>query len=674
MSGRRRVVPVVLAVIAVAIALALLPTAATAQAPPAGQPPGSPGPRVTILAQPTSVGPSDPFTVFVAIEDAPSAVDLAVDIYDRAEPGDPIGSEPADGPVATFALVQLPEPEDGEARSSAFTIELHQQGEPNPSPAWGHQIDEPGVYPVRIRLRDETEALLATTMTSIIREPGEGQAVAPTQAALLVRAHRPPPADPDVRAAADEADASLVTELGPVLDALRDHPDLPTTLAITPDTARRLAADPSAASTLDRLRDELEPANRTLADGPYVRIDPAELVAGGLDDELTRQRDLGRQALSVLEPPVTGTWPLNGPVDEEALAALRTRGIFQVLLPDRALRSSVGTTAPVDLPAGDGTVRALAATDALTLGRDVPGDPVLAAHRLLARLAVLAEAPSGSAAGDPGAQAIVTIDPALADPASLRLVLGALDQGLPQLEVTTVDAALSTATDDAPAQLASPVPSEIDALVAELREAEESLASYAAMVGGRNEALRPFERSLALSGATDLALDQRLGDAASVSDDLEEPFGAISIPERDTITLATRDGEFPVPITSALDYPVDVVITLDASERVEFPDERIEVTLGRERVVQTIDVRTRGLGDTPVRIAVTSPDGGVLLAEGRYTIRSTAVSSVGIVLTVGAGAFLVLWWGRHWHRNRDVPRQPRGSGRTPTAPPPATDV
>ncbi|QXC59836.1 hypothetical protein KSP35_15825 [Aquihabitans sp. G128] len=41
-----------------------------------------------------------------------------------------------------------------------------------------------------------------------------------------------------------------------------------------------------------------------------------------------------------------------------------------------------------------------------------------------------------------------------------------------------------------------------------------------------------------------------------------------------------------------------------------------------------------------------------MLAESRYRVRSTAVSGVGLLLTVGAGGFLALWWGRHWVRTR----------------------
>ena len=42
----------------------------------------------------------------------------------------------------------------------------------------------------------------------------------------------------------------------------------------------------------------------------------------------------------------------------------------------------------------------------------------------------------------------------------------------------------------------------------------------------------------------------------------------------------------------------------------------------------------------------------VILTEGNYIVRSTAVSRVGILLTVGALVFLAAWWSRHWYRNR----------------------
>ena len=60
-----------------------------------------------------------------------------------------------------------------------------------------------------------------------------------------------------------------------------------------------------------------------------------------------------------------------------------------------------------------------------------------------------------------------------------------------------------------------------------------------------------------------------------------------------------------------------------------------------------INVRTRASGDSPLDITLQTPDGGMVIAKTRVTVRSTAFSGVGIVLLVGAGGFLALWWGRH---------------------------
>jgi hypothetical protein len=54
---------------------------------------------------------------------------------------------------------------------------------------------------------------------------------------------------------------------------------------------------------------------------------------------------------------------------------------------------------------------------------------------------------------------------------------------------------------------------------------------------------------------------------------------------------------------------------------------------------------------------VSSRDGGLLVATSRVTVRSTAVAGIGYVLTVGAAAFLVVWWASHWRRARRERRE-----------------
>src|SRR5690606_32725729 len=130
------------------------------------------------------------------VDDAPSAIDIAVDIYDAVQPNELVGPEPDEDPQATFPVVDLPPAEGDPSRPVGFRIQLYTEGQPLPDPAWGWEIDEPGVYPVRVRLRDTDSNRLQVLMTSIVRLPEADQQVTQTGAALLVGVHRPPPEDP----------------------------------------------------------------------------------------------------------------------------------------------------------------------------------------------------------------------------------------------------------------------------------------------------------------------------------------------------------------------------------------------------------------------------------------------------------------------------------------------
>jgi hypothetical protein len=128
--------------------------------------------------------------------------------------------------------------------------------------------------------------------------------------------------------------------------------------------------------------------------------------------------------------------------------------------------------------------------------------------------------------------------------------------------------------------------------------------------------------------------------------------GQVVVPETFTLTLAARDGTIPLTLGNQSGLPLRVVIRL-RSQKLEFPEgESISLLLTEPSTRIDIPVRARTSGDFPLQIDVLTPDGQQRLAMSRYTVRSTAVSGVGLVLSVGAGAFLVVWWARHWHRTR----------------------
>jgi hypothetical protein len=68
-------------------------------------------------------------------------------------------------------------------------------------------------------------------------------------------------------------------------------------------------------------------------------------------------------------------------------------------------------------------------------------------------------------------------------------------------------------------------------------------------------------------------------------------------------------------------------------------------------------VETLSPGAFPLVITVTSPNGQLLVSRSQLTIRSTVVSGVGALVTVGAGAFLLAWWGNDLRRARRRTRE-----------------
>lgn len=98
--------------------------------------------------------------------------------------------------------------------------------------------------------------------------------------------------------------------------------------------------------------------------------------------------------------------------------------------------------------------------------------------------------------------------------------------------------------------------------------------------------------------------------------------------------------------------PATVVIELE-SDKLEFLDgDRIEVTLTEPHTSLTIRVRARASGVFRLDTRLVSPDDRIELAESSYTVRSTAVSGLGILLSGVAVLVLGAWWIRTARRAR----------------------
>ena len=71
---------------------------------------------------------------------------------------------------------------------------------------------------------------------------------------------------------------------------------------------------------------------------------------------------------------------------------------------------------------------------------------------------------------------------------------------------------------------------------------------------------------------------------------------------------------------------------------------------------QAIPVKARTSGAFQLTVRLRSPDGQLSLGATRFTVTSTVASGVGLLLSIGAGLFLALWWGSHWRTVRRARR------------------
>lgn len=555
---------------------------------------------------------------------------------------------------------------EGGVRRVFIIIRLRQSGPSSPGQiSLVRGLGGPGVYPLLVRLVSDDGRDLASFVTYLIRLPTPDTDLTPLTVSVLLPLHAPPSIAPDGEA---RLSPRALADIAARVRAMAEVPDLPLTLAPTPETIDAMAR---AGGVPSELLLELRRATGRLQvlDGPYVDVALTSWTEAGMDDELNRERVQGNAILTEQVGPVDGTtWLGTRELSTDAATKLWTLGVRRLLLP----AGSVAAEADADEPATaiqpfEVSTPLASPLEAVTIDDSLPGrfsfaaDAQLAAHHLLAELAVIHdEAPDASRGvvltPPPGWQAsrtqLVTLFRGLTtSPILTPATVAGLFGSVPLLRGAPDGAGPAVTRDLTPL----PSPS-IDAHAAARRRLRSRITSYQGVVGESSQVDSWLQRLL-VSGAADLTPRQRDRYLSVIGAAIADRIATIDAPRRQTVTLTARDGSIPLTLRSGFEQPVTVQLELETSRRLEFPDgDRVTVTLdpGTEQV--RVRVRTRSPGASPLDIRVVSPDGGLMIAQARVTVRSTAVSGIGTVLSLGAAAFLVLWWIRHWRRIRRARR------------------
>ena len=634
---------------AVALVLALLfpvPAGATAGQETTGS--------LTLLAQTSFRVPGQPFLVALRLRTSSptSGLEIAVGVYRR------LGSRSefvnaVDGRLPARTPIDLVRAEvDGLPRDAAGNVGM--TIEP--------RARQQGVYPVRVELREtDGGAVIDGFTTFLITVPAAVDAD-PLEVALVLPVHAPPSVQPDGDVRLDEDRAAAITELA---GALVRAPRVPVSLVPTPETIEAMSTSGRAADRDGMTALARATSGRQVLTTTYVPTDVPELLDAGLRPELSAQLQRGT---TVIES-VLGTGPtsqvrtFSGPIDAATLRELESQGVSGLVAPESAfdaIRPPNNTTL-VQTFAVDGAspgVEVAAADDGLAAHFDADLPAALGAAYLLADLSVLWLDLPGRAPAKRGAVAM----PArtwVPQPAFLDIVFGALADN-PILQPVTLDrffgqvGTLATRGGPVVRSFAAP-PRSTTLNTTMIRSTRRSLEAFASIVATDNPTLDLLDRTLLTAQSLDLRAGLRTAYLRGVSEQVNEQLDAIAMPAHRSITLTAREGELPVTITNELPYPISVVLTLE-SDTLDFPSgasRRLELT--RQNTTERFAVQARGSGSFPVRVRVSAPEGTLLIAESRFTVRSTAVSGVGIALSVGAALFLVVWWASHLRSRRKAP-------------------
>jgi hypothetical protein len=586
-----------------------------------------------------------------------------------------------------------------------------------------------GVFPVQVGVSDNSGNSqgqpLVTYLVYAEPYPASGlpklsvSVVVPIQAAPVVDAKGqtgPPGAN------ASGALAGLVSRLG-------RYPDVPISLSVTPQTLDSLAAGSTAdRATLVDLAQLVQAGRSQVLPSTYVSVPMRGWDEVGLGEELHRQVLAGSSVLAGVfgSTPSSKTWAINGPIDAPALQYLQSGGTRQLILPDVELSAlpAVARTTTFALPThllGSGPMTSVYAADAgLTADFSSSGGSVLAANHLLAELAMIQLETPGLTRGvvvlpppgwspDPvfletllaGLKANPLLDPVTASRLFKAVPVASVERSIAvpspstpasgETQVSTGPTAPASSASGGSTSTSGIAPTTVaPGLVADaaaqlgadadtIRTARQELSGLEAILPRAAQQAADLNRVLLTAESSDLndaTRQQLLGEVFTATNRVTR---LITLPRASSITLTSTKAQLPLTVLSAPSLRARVELRLSSQRlifRQAFPaegkcrvptptSEVCDLTLTTQNTTVKIPVESRSSGVFPLDVSLWAPDGSQMLARNRDTIRSTAVSGVGIVLIIVAVVSLGLWWARdlrHGRRARQLVPAPSDDG------------
>ncbi len=522
----------------------------------------------------------------------------------------------------------------------------------------GDEIRSQGVHPVVVELRSPEGGVIDLLRTPVIRLGADDAPLATPRLSIVVDAGLDPTIGPDGRRAVTATELDRLDRLATFLDAVATlDPAPPITVLAPADTLDALerTTDPRAPGLLDRLVTAAATDPVVL---PYVAVSAAALESAGLGQALETAVAAGSFAMAdrIGDSPAPGLWT-DDEITPAAARRLAALGFETVLTSAAAIgeHDASGSADRLLVPAGPRPVPALVDSGLTALVADgATGSSLVAAA--LDRVDAGPVAVAELLLRDAGRRSEVVVRLSDIPEASvLRTVLpllAATDAPVP-IVPTPVGAVTTDGEDDEPEAVRLAAAADDLRLIADrFRSVDRAVATFDAFVDAAPSRTADLGLQQLTSVADGLDIDERIALLDAVEAVVTSGFDGVTLTGQTDLNLTSRTGTLPVAIDNTNDYPVRLMVRI-RSDRLRFPDGE-EFAVVADPDVTRIDVPVEALatGSVPTFVEVRTPDGSLLLDDRQLNVRSTAVSGVGLALSLGALAVLAAWWIRTWRKSR----------------------
>ena len=177
-----------------------------------------------------------------------------------------------------------------------------------------------------------------------------------------------------------------------------------------------------------------------------------------------------------------------------------------------------------------------------------------------------------------------------------------------------------------------------------ISQADEVIDSYGTMVPPTSERLRRLSRNVLVSESRTWWRDPLAGTsyATGSSEEARAEMEKVRITVAEGTTFTSRSGAILLLVSNSATYPVKVAIRFD-SPGLEFDRTAIIDTYEPGNTDLTVDARATSSGGFPLAVSLETIDGFVISTQ-EITITSTSFNEIALGITIGALAFLVLFY------------------------------